>query len=107
MSEPKKIFDVAVIGSGPGGMQATLVLARTRKKIVVFDDPRPPRNAASQGVHNFLGLDGFLPSEIRRIAWEQIDCYDSAELRHERIVDIRQHDSGATHKRMAEGSVTD
>ena len=94
MSEQNNIFDVAIIGSGPAGMQATLVLARTRKKIVVFDDPRPPRNAASHGVHNFLGLDGLLPAEIRRIAWEQIDRYNSAELRHELIVDIRSDDNG-------------
>ena len=94
MSEQINMFDVAVIGGGPAGLQATLVAARTRKKIVVFDDPQPPRNAASHGVHNFLGLDGLSPAEIRRIAWEQIDRYDSAELRYERIVDIRLNRSG-------------
>ena len=94
MSKQNSIFEVAIIGGGPAGMQAGLVLARTRKKIVVFDDPQLPRNAASHGVHNFLGLDGLSPSEIRRIAWEQINRYDSAELRHERIVDIRRDDNG-------------
>ena len=94
MDKQNNIFEVAIIGSGPAGLQATLVLTRTRKKIVVFDDPQPPRNAASHGVHNFLGLDGLSPAEIRRIAWEQIDRYDSAELRHERIVDIRRDDNG-------------
>ena len=93
MSQQNNIFDVAIIGSGPAGMQATLVLARTRKKIVVFDDSRPPRNAASHGVHNFLGLDGLSPAEIRLVSWEQINRYESAELRHERIVDIRRDDS--------------
>src|SRR5918998_6208195 len=76
------------MGGGPAGLQAALILARTRKKIIVFDDPEPPRNAASHGVHGFLGLDGFLPGDIRRIAWEQIQKYDSAELREERIVNI-------------------
>ena len=89
MSKQNNIFEVAIIGGGPAGMQAVLVLARTRKKIVVFDDPQPPRNAASHSVHNFLGLDGLSPAEIRHVAWEQIDRYNSAELRHERIVDIR------------------
>ena len=86
--------DVAIVGSGPAGMQAALVLARTRKKIVVFDDLQPPRNAASHGVHNFLGLDGLLPAEIRRISWEQIDRYKSVELRRDRVVDIRRGDNG-------------
>lgn len=80
------------MGGGPAGLQAALILARTRKKIIVFDDPEPPRNAASHGVHGFLGLDGFLPKDIRRIAWEQIDKYDAAELREERIVDIRKEE---------------
>ena len=89
-----EIIDVAIVGGGPAGLQAALVLARTRKKTVVFDDPNPARNAASHGVHNFLGLDGLLPDEIRRIAWEQIDRYKSAKLRRERIVDIRHDGNG-------------
>ena len=90
----KQIIDVAILGGGPAGLQAALILARTRKKIIVFDDPEPPRNAASHGVHGFLGLDGFLPTDIRRIAWEQIDKYDSAELREERVVNISKGDVG-------------
>ena len=80
------------MGGGPAGLQAALILARTRKKIIVFDDPEPPRNAASHGVHGFLGLDGFLPKDIRSTAWEQIDKYDAAELREERIVDISKQE---------------
>jgi thioredoxin reductase len=88
----EEIIDIAIMGGGPAGLQAALILARTRKKIIVFDDPEPPRNAASHGVHGFLGLDGFLPKDIRRVAWEQIDKYDAAELREERIVDIRKQE---------------
>ena len=94
MSNQNHIFDVAIIGSGPAGMQAALVLARTGKKILVFDDPQPPRNAASHGVHNFLGVDGLPPAEIRRIAWKQIDRYKSAQLRSQRIIDISRHTNG-------------
>ena len=90
----EQIVDVAILGGGPAGLQAALILARTRKKIIVFDDPEPPRNAASHGVHGFLGLDGLLPTDVRRIAWEQIDKYDSAELREERIVNISKEAGG-------------
>jgi thioredoxin reductase len=90
----EQIIDIAIIGGGPAGLQAALILARTRKKIIVFDAPNPPRNAASHGVHGFLGLDGFLPADIRKIAWEQIDKYDSAELRQETIVDISNEEQG-------------
>ena len=84
--------DVAILGGGPAGLQAALVLSRTRKKIIVFDDPEPPRNAASHGVHGFLGLDGLLPTEIRKIAWKQIDKYGSAELRKEKIVNVNKEE---------------
>jgi len=84
-------YDVAVIGGGPAGLQATLILARIRKRVIVFDSPEPPRNAVSHGVHNFVGLDGLKPSEIREQAWAQIAVYKSAELRHERVVDIQPH----------------
>ena len=57
-------IDVGILGGGPAGLQAALVLSRNRKKTVVFDDPEPPRNAASHGVHNFIGLDGLLLSEL-------------------------------------------
>jgi thioredoxin reductase len=83
-------IDVAILGGGPAGLQAALVLSRTRKKTVVFDDPEPPRNAASHGVHNFIGLDGLLPTEIRKIVWKQIDNYDSTEFREEKIVNVNR-----------------
>ncbi|NJL53786.1 NAD(P)/FAD-dependent oxidoreductase [bacterium] len=89
-------YDVAIIGGGPAGLQAALILARTRKRIIVFDAPEPPRNGASHGVHNFVGLDGLLPSDIRKQAWEQIAVYNSAELRTERVVDVQPHGSGFT-----------
>jgi thioredoxin reductase len=87
-------YDVAIVGAGPAGLQAALVLARTRKKIIVFDSPQPPRNNASHGVHNFLGLDGLLPAQIREQAWQQIDVYGSTERRTEQIVDVQQAESG-------------
>ncbi len=86
--------DVAIIGGGPAGLQAALVLARTRKKVIVYDRAAPPRNGASHGVHNVLGLDGLLPAEIRAQAWAQINVYQSAFLRKDRIVDIEQARDG-------------
>ena len=87
-------IDIAILGGGPAGLQAALVLSRTRKKIIVFDDPQPPRNAASHGVHNFLGLDGLLPAGIRKVAWQQIDKYDSPEFRKEKIVNVIKEREG-------------
>ncbi|MBX2820322.1 MAG: NAD(P)/FAD-dependent oxidoreductase [Rhodothermaceae bacterium] len=89
-----KEVDIAIIGGGPAGLQAALVLSRTRKSIVVFDTPSPPRNGASHGVHNVLGLDGLLPAEIREQAWSQINVYKQAELRKEIVTDISHGEDG-------------
>ena len=88
-------IDVAIVGGGPAGLQAALVLARTGKEVIVFDAPQPPRNAASHGVHNFLGLDGMLPAEIRQRAWQQIDVYQHAKLRQEWVTEIAQAVDGS------------
>ncbi|MFN8373643.1 MAG: NAD(P)/FAD-dependent oxidoreductase [Anaerolineae bacterium] len=83
--------DVAIIGGGPAGLQVALMLARTRRRVMVFDAPEPPRNAASHGVHNFVGLDGLTPAEIREQAWKQIAVYNTAELRSQRVVDVQSN----------------
>ncbi len=88
------IVDVAIIGGGPAGLQAALILARTRRRVIVFDSPEPPRNAASHGVHNFVGLDGLTPAQIREQAWRQIEVYNSAELRLERVIDVQSSTDG-------------
>ncbi len=99
-------FDIAIVGGGPAGLQATLVLARTRKRVIVFDAPQAPRNGASHGVHNFVGLEGLLPAEIREQAWQQIHVYNSAELRVERVVEVQAHDDGFLVSGEAGSSVT-
>jgi hypothetical protein len=39
-------------------------------------------------------LDGLLPIDIRKIAWEQIYKYDSAELHKEKIVNVNKEKDG-------------
>ncbi|WP_027084664.1 NAD(P)/FAD-dependent oxidoreductase [Cohnella panacarvi] len=70
----EKPIDVAIIGGGPAGLNAALVLGRARRTVVVIDDGRP-RNKVTREVHNFLTRDGIPPSEFRRIAREQMERY--------------------------------
>jgi len=86
--ESLEYYDIVIVGRGPAGLQAALVVARAGKKTVVFDNPLSPRNSASHGVHNMIGIDGLLPSEVRETVWKQIDVYQNAELKKEGVVDI-------------------
>lgn len=83
----KKLLDVAIIGSGPAGLNAALVLGRARKKVAVIDAGRP-RNAVTREVHGFLTRDGISPSEFRRIAKEEISAYPSLSFVADTAVSI-------------------
>jgi thioredoxin reductase len=57
------LYDVVVIGGGPAGLNGALMLARSRRSVVVVD-AGSPRNAPAHGVHGLLGHDGTPPSEL-------------------------------------------
>ena len=46
-------YEVLVIGGGAAGLGAAIALARSRRSVLVIDAGEP-RNAAADGVHNFL-----------------------------------------------------
>jgi thioredoxin reductase/SAM-dependent methyltransferase len=55
-------YDVVVVGGGVAGLSAAVVLARSRRSVLVIDDGQP-RNAPADGVHNYLGHEGIAPAE--------------------------------------------
>ncbi|MCT1401061.1 NAD(P)/FAD-dependent oxidoreductase [Paenibacillus sp. p3-SID867] len=77
MSE--QLHDVLIIGGGPAGLNAALVLGRARKDVVLIDEGKP-RNRVTRETHGFLTRDGVSPSEFRRIAREQISAYPSVRF---------------------------
>jgi thioredoxin reductase len=57
-------WDVAIIGGGPAGLSAAIVLGRACRRVVLFDHGYY-RNYAARAVHGFLGLDGIEPEQLR------------------------------------------
>ncbi len=68
------IWDVIIVGAGPAGSSAAMVLARMRRKVLIIDDGQP-RNQLSHGMHNYLSRDGALPSEFLRMAHKELEAY--------------------------------
>lgn len=74
-----KLFDVIIVGGGPAGLSAALVLGRARRRVLLCDTARP-RNAASHALHAFISRDGIAPAQFRRIARKQLAPYVTVVL---------------------------
>lgn len=72
-------FDVIIIGGGPAGMSAALILARCRRKVLVVDSGKP-RNARTAAMHGFLTRDGTSPAEMKRLAREELSAYPNVTI---------------------------
>ncbi|MGO1408320.1 MAG: NAD(P)/FAD-dependent oxidoreductase [Brachybacterium sp.] len=59
---PTAVVDAAVIGGGAAGLSGALMLARSRRSVVVIDSGTP-RNAPAEGIHALLGNEGTPPAE--------------------------------------------
>ena len=73
------MYDVLIIGGGPAGLSAALLLGRAQKRVLLCDGG-VPRNARAEHLHNFITRDGTPPREFRRIAREQLAHYPNVEL---------------------------
>ena len=67
-------YDVAIVGGGPAGLSAALVLARACRRVILFDHGQP-RNYAAKAVHCFLGLDGIAPDGLRERGRQEAISY--------------------------------
>jgi thioredoxin reductase len=99
------MYDVIIIGAGPAGLSAALMLGRCRRRVLVCDTGRP-RNAASHAMHGFLSRDGMPPREFLRIARDQLRQYDTVELRDIEVTAAECRDS-RFHVTLADGSSLD
>lgn len=74
-----KFVDVIIMGGGPAGMSAALVLGRARRSVLVIDEALP-RHRVTRESHGFLTRDGVSPSELRKVAREQIAAYPTVRF---------------------------
>lgn len=71
--------DVAVIGGGAAGLSAGLVLARSRRSVVVIDAGEQ-RNRPAGHVHNYLTSEGMPPLEIVATGRAEVESYGGQVL---------------------------
>lgn len=79
--------DVIIVGGGPAGLSAALVLARACRTVLLFDHGKP-RNAATKHMHGFLSREGIPPAEFRQIARGDLARYSTVRIQdHAEVVE--------------------
>lgn len=84
--------DVIIVGGGPAGLNAAVVLGRCRRKVLVFDTGQY-RNRWSHGMHNYLTRDDILPPDFISISRTEADKY-GVKLVEKRVTKARKNDEG-------------
>lgn len=69
------MYDVIVIGGGPAGLNAAMLLGRSRRKVLVFDGGKP-RNRWSRNMNGFLTSDGMNPREFIQRGRAELEKYN-------------------------------
>jgi len=87
MTESFDRADVVIVGGGPAGLAAALLLARGNKSVIVCD-AGTPRNVRATHVHGYLGADGLAPSELRARGRAELARYPSVSFRDARVQGI-------------------
>lgn len=84
-------IDVLVVGGGPAGLSAALVLGRCHRRVWVCDGARQ-RNLRSHAIHCLLGQEGVPPVAFLNHARDCLNRFTSVVLRSTRIADVTPQD---------------
>ncbi|WSG11341.1 NAD(P)/FAD-dependent oxidoreductase [Nonomuraea sp. NBC_01738] len=75
-------YDVVVAGGGAAGLNGALLLARSRRSVLVIDAGEP-RNAPAGGVHGLLAREGMPPAELVERGRAEVRGYGGEVVRGE------------------------
>jgi thioredoxin reductase len=79
--------DVIIVGGGPAGLSAALILGRANRSVLIFDSAEQ-RNSVSETQHAILGADGENRAQFLVRAREQVLAYPTVQFVEKTVVDI-------------------
>lgn len=83
------VYDTIIIGGGPAGLSAALILGRCMRNVLLLDNGRQ-RNVYSRHLHAFLTRDSIPPQEFLQIAKDDLKKYETVELRQEDVISAKR-----------------
>jgi thioredoxin reductase len=86
-------YDCIVVGAGPAGLSAALMLGRCRRSVLVCYAGES-RNARAAELHNYLTRDGIAPSEFLGLARAEVGEYPSVNFEQTEITDAKRTPQG-------------
>ncbi len=86
-------FEVLIVGAGPAGLSAALVLSRARRRVVMCGSGET-RNHVSHGIQGLLTHEGQLPSDFIAAADQDLSRYLTLHRRHCEVVEVKSHYHG-------------
>lgn len=69
------MYDAIIVGGGPAGLSAALILGRCRRRVLVIDAGHQ-RNLCSGHMHGYLTRDGISPADFLASARRELEPYD-------------------------------
>ena len=82
------MYDVTIIGGGPAGLSAALLLGRCMRKVILFDSGQY-RNSYSDAMNGFLSRDCTNPQEFLKMSRADLGKYE-IEIKSKEIIKARR-----------------
>ncbi len=95
------MYDVIIVGGGPAGLNAALILGRARRRVLLCDSGKP-RNANTPATWGLFTRDGTAPAELRAKARADLARYATVEIRDIEVTGASREGDGFS-VRLADG----